>query len=253
MVKTVNRSKFVRRAVTAGVAAAGIAVGQWLHAVPAGEGDVGAVSAAPMAATAEAQTPPVAAWADVMAGVSLAPTRWRSGDYRRAAFGEAWTDDNTAPGGHNRCDTRNDILNRDLIDKTFVSISRCPRAVATGVLLDPYTSKTINFVRGNNTGAAVQIDHIVPLAYAWDQGARSWPQSLRIRFANDPANLLAVDGKSNQDKRDKEPAAWMPPNAAFHCQYALKFVAVMRDYRLAIDEPSVPVLRQAAATCPVSP
>ncbi|MEX7469051.1 HNH endonuclease family protein [Mycobacterium adipatum] len=196
--------------------------------------------------------PTVAAGVDVLAGVSVAPARTRTGDYRRAAFGEAWTDDTDAPGGHNQCDTRNDILDRDLIDKRYVAISRCPRAVATGVLHDPYTSMTINFQRGNKTGAAVQIEHIVPLAYAWDQGARNWTDEMRVRFANDPANLLAVDGPTNQDKSDREPARWMPPNQAFHCQYAVQFIAVLRDYGLAVDAPSVPVLRDAAATCPSS-
>ncbi len=201
---------------------------------------------------AGADIPTVAPGIDVLAGVTIVPLRIRGFDYRRAAFGDSWTDDNTAPGGHNGCDTRNDILDRDLVDKTFVSISRCPRAVATGVLHDPYTSKTINFLRGNKTGAAIQIEHIVPLAYAWDQGARGWSESLRIRFANDPANLLAVEGQANQDKGDKEPAAWMPPNTAFRCQYAMQFIAVLRGYGLAVDEPSVPVLRGAAATCPSS-
>ncbi len=200
---------------------------------------------------ADPNVPTVAAGVDVLAGVAVVPERSRSGDYRRAAFGEAWTDDNDAPSGHNGCDTRNDILDRDLIDKTFVSIKRCPRAVATGVLHDPYTGKTINFLRGNKTGAAIQIEHIVPLAYAWDQGARGWPESLRIRFANDPANLLAVEGQANQDKGDQEPADWLPPNAAFHCQYAMQFIAVLRGYALPVDEPSVPVLREAASTCPM--
>jgi hypothetical protein len=178
------------------------------------------------------------------------PARLRENDYRRAAFGESWTDDNDAPGGHNGCDTRNDILDRDLVDKTYVSISRCPNAVATGTLHDPYTSETINLVRGNQTGAAVQIDHLVPLAYAWDQGARTWTDEMRTRFANDPANLLAVDGPVNEDKGDGEPAVWMPPNRAFWCQYAVQFVAVLRGYGLPVDAPSAPILREAAETCP---
>lgn len=202
---------------------------------------------------AEADVPTVAPGVDVLAGVAEIPARIRSGDYRRAAFGEAWTDDNTAPGGHNGCDTRNDILDRDLIDKTYVATSRCPTAVATGTLRDPYTSTTIPFTRGNQTGAAVQIEHIVPLAYAWDQGARFWTDQLRVRFANDPANLVAVQGQANQDKGDKEPASWMPPNAAFHCQYAMQFIAVLRGYALPVDAPSAPVLREAAATCPSGP
>lgn len=199
---------------------------------------------------ARADIPTVAPGVDVLAGVPVIPLRIRGYDYRRAAFGDSWTDDNAAPGGHNGCDTRNDILNRDLDDKTFVSIKRCPNAVATGVLHDPYTNAVVTFTRGEKTGAAVQIDHIVPLALAWDLGARGWPEGLRVRFANDPANLIAVAGNANQDKGDHEPANWMPANAAFHCQYAIQFIAVLRGYGLPIDAPSAGVLRNAAATCP---
>lgn len=158
---------------------------------------------------------------------------------------------NSAATRQNPEETRNDILDRDLVEKTYVAISRCPAAVATGVLHDPYTSLTIPFTRGNQTGAAVQIEHIVPLAYAWDQGARIWTDALRVRFANDPANLVAVQGRANQDKGDKEPALWMPPNEAFHCQYAMQFIAVMRGYGLPVDALSVQPLQQAAHTCPV--
>jgi hypothetical protein len=199
---------------------------------------------------ADADVPTVAPGVDVLADVAMIPVRVRSHDYRRAAFGEAWTDDTSAPGGHNGCDTRNDILNRDLVDKTFTAISRCPTAVATGVLHDPYTNDVISFTRGNQIGAAVQIDHIVPLALAWDLGARNWPDDLRVRFANDPANLLAVQGRANQDKGDDEPADWMPPNHAFWCQYSVQFSAVLRGYALPVDERSAGVLRDAAATCP---
>ncbi len=199
---------------------------------------------------AEADAPTVAPGTDVLAGIPEIPVRVRGNDYRRAAFGEAWDDDNSAPGGHNGCDTRNDILNRDLVDKTYVAIKRCPTAVATGTLHDPYTNAMVTFVRGNQVGASVQIDHIVPLALAWDLGARAWPDDLRLRFANDPANLLAVQGQANQDKGDQEPAHWMPPNHAFWCQYAVAFVAVLRGYGLPVDAPSAAVLREAAGTCP---
>jgi uncharacterized protein DUF1524 len=199
---------------------------------------------------AQADIPTVAPGTDVLAGVAEVPVRIRGYDYHRDAFGDTWTDDNPAPGGHNGCDTRNDILNRDLVDKTYVSIKRCPTAVATGTLHDPYTNDTIAFVRGAQVGAAVQIDHIVPLALAWDLGARNWTDDMRLRFANDPANLIAVQGQANQDKGDKEPAVWMPPNAAFRCQYAMQFIAVLRGYALPIDQPSADVLRQAADTCP---
>jgi hypothetical protein len=199
---------------------------------------------------AQADIPTVAPGVDVLAGIAEVPVRIRGYDYHRDAFGETWTDDNPAPGGHNGCDTRNDILDRDLVDKTYVSIKRCPNAVATGTLHDPYTNATVAFVRGNQVGAAVQIDHIVPLALAWDLGARNWSDEMRLRFANDPANLLAVQGQANQDKSDLEPAAWMPPNRAFWCQYSVQFANVLRGYGLPVDLPSATVLRVAAATCP---
>jgi hypothetical protein len=199
---------------------------------------------------AHADVPTVAPGTDVLEGIVIVPQRVRGYDYRRAAFGGAWDDDNSAPGGHNGCDTRDDILDRDLVDKTYVSIKRCPQAVATGVLHDPYTNATIPFTRGAQVGAAVQIDHLVPLAYAWDMGARNWSDAMRIRFANDPANLLAVAGQVNQDKGDQEPGSWMPPNHAFWCQYSMQFIAVLRGYSLPVDQASADELREAAATCP---
>jgi hypothetical protein len=199
---------------------------------------------------ARGDLPTVQPGADVLAGITLLPARIHRYDYRRAAFGDAWTDDNDAPGGHNGCDTRDDILNRDLVDKTYVAIKRCPDAVATGTLHDPYTSTTIAFQRGAKVGESVQIDHIVPLALAWDMGAYNWSFSQRLRFANDPANLLAVQGQANQDKGDSQPGLWMPPNTAFHCQYAMQFIAVLRGYQLPADDSSAPVLQRAAGTCP---
>ncbi len=201
------------------------------------------------ALTARAAAPVLAAGTDVLAGVRVVPSRVRGNDYRRTAFGESWDDDTTAPGGHNGCDTRNDILARDLVDMTFVSTKRCPQAVASGTLRDPYTNDTIGFMRGEQVAASVQIDHIVPLAFAWDMGAWSWPDAVRKRFANDPANLLAVDGQTNQDKGDLPPGEWMPPNRAFWCQYAIQFAAVARGYRLAVDESSAREIRNAAASC----
>jgi hypothetical protein len=199
---------------------------------------------------ARADVPTVHPGTDVLAGIAVVPQRTHRYDYHRSAYGDAWDDDNDAPGGHNGCDTRDDILDRDLVDKTYVSIKRCPNAVATGILHDPYTNSVIIFQRGAKVGEAVQIDHIVPLAYAWDMGAFGWPDPERLRFANDPANLLAVQGQANQDKGDLPPAQWMPPNTAFACQYAIQFIAVLRGYSLPVDEPSAGVLRQAASTCP---
>ncbi|OBH21799.1 HNH endonuclease family protein [Mycolicibacter sinensis] len=199
---------------------------------------------------ARSGVPTVAPGTDVLAGITVVPARTHRHDYRRSLFGDAWDDDNDAPGGHNGCDTRNDILNRDLVDITHVSTKRCAQAVATGTLRDPYTNATVAFTRGAKIGEAVQIDHIVPLAYAWDMGASGWSYRQRLRFANDPANLLAVAGQGNQDKGDAGPGQWMPPNQAFACQYAMAYLAVLRGYALRLDAPSAEVLRRAAGTCP---
>jgi hypothetical protein len=83
-------------------------------------------------------------------------------------------------------------------------------------------------------------------------GARHWTDEVRRRFANDPANLLAVAGEANQDKGDQAPASWMPPNTAFWCQYAIQFIAVLRGYDLPVDEASARQLRNATASCPPS-
>lgn len=121
--------------------------------------------------------------------------------------------------------------------------------MATGEFRSPYSGQWVVFRRGQGTGARVQIDHIVPLSFAWDMGARHWSSRVRQRFANDPANLVAVDGDANQDKGDKQPSRWMPVNKSFHCQYAAQFVVVMRTYGLFLDAPSVPVLQSALRRC----
>jgi len=168
-------------------------------------------------------------------------------DYQRSAFGAAWADETDAHGGNNACDTRNDILRRDLDEVVTTTGPRCAATVTAGRLRSPYTGRVFVFRRSR--AAAVQIDHIVPLSYAWDMGAHAWSSTQRLRFANDPANLVAVDGRSNQDKKDLEPARWMPPARRFHCQYAQQFVAVLAAYPLLLDEPSAHALHRALTDC----
>lgn len=168
--------------------------------------------------------------------------------YQREAFGSAWTDDTQAAGAGNGCDTRNDILARDVRVSGLTSASTCPRAVAAGVLTSPYTGRPVVFERGRGS-SAIQIDHIVPLSYAWDMGASRWDADRRATFANDPSNLVAVDGASNQTKSDAEPARWMPTLRSFHCQYAVQFVTVLARYGLPVDAPSKTALGRALESC----
>jgi hypothetical protein len=143
--------------------------------------------------------------------------------YERDLFGDGWLD----PDG-NGCDTRNDILARDLTGITMKD--RCK--VAAGTLADPYSGTTIAFVRGQSTSALVQIDHVVALSNAWQTGAQQLSPAQREAFANDPLNLLAVDGGLNQAKGAGDAATWLPPNKAFRCEYVARQTLVKHTYRL---------------------
>ena len=140
--------------------------------------------------------------------------------YSRAQFGDGWQKQGL-------CDTRNIILERDMTE-TVVD-DNCK--VQSGILNDPYTGTVINFERGVDSNA-VQIDHVVALSDAWQKGAQQLDVANRIKLANDPLNLLAVDGPTNQQKSDGDAATWLPPNKSFRCQYVARQVAVKYKYRL---------------------
>ncbi len=153
----------------------------------------------------------------------------RNTDFTRYRFGEPWSDEVNVEFGHNGCNTRDDILRRDL---TGLMIRPGTCYAQNGVLRDPYTGATIDFVRGPDTSDAVQIDHLVSLSDAWYKGARTWDDQRRRDFANDPGNLLAVGGKANFDKAFRDAAAWLPPDPAFRCEFVARQVAVKSAYAL---------------------
>lgn len=159
--------------------------------------------------------------------------------YKRTQFGNGWA---TANG----CDTRNIILNRDL---TVVRLNeKCQ--VLSGTLSDPYTGKTIAFQRGAGTSDDVQIDHVVALSDAWQKGAQQLTSAERAALANDPLELLAVDGAANQAKGDGDAATWLPPNKAFRCQYVARQIAVKKKYRLWVTAAEKAAMQQVLETCP---
>lgn len=145
--------------------------------------------------------------------------------YTRKQFGNGW-------GKINGCSVREVILARDL---TYEKIDEKCR-VASGVLNDVYTGKTIHFQSGEKSSSKVQIDHVVALSDAWQKGAQQLSPGEREKLANDPLNLLAVDGPANQAKGDGDAATWLPSNKPFRCQYIARQIAVKRRYRLWVTE-----------------
>ncbi|WP_454164301.1 GmrSD restriction endonuclease domain-containing protein [Gordonia iterans] len=167
--------------------------------------------------------------------------------YDRAQFGQAWTDDVTVAWGRNGCDTRNDVLRRDLDNITLRPGSNgC--TVMSGTLKDPYTGSTIVFTRGANP-ADVQIDHMVALSDAWQKGAQQWSAQKRKDFANDPLNLQAVSGKANQQKGAGDAATWLPANKAYRCEYVARQVAVKKKYGLAVTAAEKQAIERVLSNC----
>ncbi|MEV8214649.1 HNH endonuclease family protein [Leifsonia sp. NPDC077715] len=167
-----------------------------------------------------------------------------TGYQRTEDFGTAWLDVD-----HNGCDTRNDILSRDLSDVARAGTCK----VLSGTLADPYTGATIHFVRGEKTSPLVQIDHVVALKNAWITGAQQLTEEQRIHLANDPLNLLAVDGPANQQKSDGDAATWLPANKAFRCDYVARQVSVKAVYGLWVTPAEHDAIIRVLAGCPGQP
>jgi hypothetical protein len=167
--------------------------------------------------------------------------------YDRDEFGPAWADVD-----RNGCDTRNDILARDLTDERFKPGTRdC--VVLTGVLADPYSGRTIQFQRGADTSNEVQIDHVVALSDAWQKGAQTLDVARRTAFANDPLNLLAVDGPLNMQKSDGDAATWLPPDRGFRCAFVARQIAVKAGYALWVTQAERDAMTGVLADCPEEP
>ena len=172
--------------------------------------------------------------------------------YGRAQFGPAWTDDVTVADGHNGCDTRNDILRRDLTH-VVIKAGTDGCVVASGVLRDPYTATVIAFTRGQQTSSAIQIDHVVALGDAWQTGAQQLSLPVRTNMANDRLELLAVSGAANDQKGDADAASWLPPNKAFRCSYVAIQVAVKVRYHLWVTPAEHAAIARVLAKCPGQP
>jgi hypothetical protein len=159
--------------------------------------------------------------------------------YSRDEYGDGWG----LVGG---CDMRNIMLARGMTD---VKLATDNCVVLSGNLTDPYTGKTIEFVRGNKTSSLVQIDHVVALSDSWQKGAQNLSFETRLQMANDPLELLAVDGPTNQEKGDGDAASWLPPNKAFRCQYVARQIAVKAKYSLWVTEAEKSAMKRVLNGC----
>jgi hypothetical protein len=159
--------------------------------------------------------------------------------YERSQFGDGWA----SSGG---CDTRNSILRRDL--SNVAMNEKCQ--VVSGTLNDPYTGKTIMFERGETSSQSVQIDHVVALSDAWQKGAQQLSYERRKELANDPLELLAVEGAANMQKSDGDAATWLPPNKPFRCQYVARQIAVKKKYSLWVTAAEKDAMIRVLVACP---
>jgi hypothetical protein len=164
--------------------------------------------------------------------------------YTRDQFGPAWADVD-----RNGCDTRNDILKRDLTNLVFKEkTQQC--VVLSGTLIDPFSGESINFVQGAKTSSEVQIDHSVALSNAWQTGAFKLTSDQRKAFANDPLNLQAVKGKLNSQKGDGDAATWLPPLKSYRCDYVSRQIAVKLKYKLWFTAPEKEAMIRILKSCP---
>ena len=164
--------------------------------------------------------------------------------YSRDEFGPRWADTD-----HNGCDTRNDILRRDLTEIT-VKPGTHGCTVSTGALVSVYTGEPIDFTAGRDTSSQVQIDHVVALSDAWQKGAQQLDAGRRTELANDPLNLLAVDGPSNNAKSDGDAATWLPPATGERCEYVATQIAVKRRYELWVTDAEKNAMTRVLDACP---
>jgi len=164
--------------------------------------------------------------------------------YSRDAFGQRWADVD-----RNGCDTRNDILKRDMTSIAYKAKTRnC--VVLSGTLIDKYSGESINFVRGEVSSMEVQIDHVVALSNSWQTGAFKLSLAQRTALANDPLNLFAVKGRLNSQKSDGDAATWLPPLKSFRCAYVAQQIAVKAKYSLWVVPPEKAAMLALLAQCP---
>lgn len=187
--------------------------------------------------TTEAPNPNVYAVALVDAKSLTVKGRAPKTGYDRGQFGSAWTDNVSVEYGKNGCDTRNDILGRDLVNIVFKAGTKNCKVVSGTLEYEPYTGKkNVKFIAGGDYANQLDAEHIVALGDAWQKGAQQWSKAKRTDFANDPINLMMVDPSSNRAKGDADAATWLPPNKSYRCEYVRQQVFIKKTYSLWVTQ-----------------
>ncbi|MGW7244581.1 HNH endonuclease family protein [Streptomyces sp. NPDC054804] len=161
--------------------------------------------------------------------------------YSRDKF-RHWTD-----ADKNGCNTRAEVLLEEAVTAPEVS-AKC--ALTGGSWYSPYDDRYLD------SASKLDVDHLVPLAEAWDSGASAWTAKQREAYANDlddPRALIAVSAASNRSKADKDPTGWLPPYAGYWCTYVTDWVADKTRYQLSIDPTEQTALTERLAACPDQP
>jgi hypothetical protein len=235
----------------------GVLLGLWLVGQTVGGGDspgdaarrsgvatTSAPSAATPTTTRAAAPSPQSPTGPAAGALAALPVKGRAPmtGYSRERFGQAWLD-----ADRNGCDTRNDVLGRDIVDKV-VKAGTGGCVVLSGILHDPYLGRDVPFVRGDSD--QVDVDHVVALGNAWATGAGRFDVRRRAALANDPLNLLAVDLHTNRSKGDGDAATWLPPYKPFRCTYVARQIAVKQKYGLWVTRPERDAMARVLAGCP---
>ncbi|MER5988876.1 HNH endonuclease family protein [Streptomyces sp. NPDC001787] len=158
--------------------------------------------------------------------------------YERDSF-KHWVDEDS-----DGCSTRSEVLLAEAVVKPEQG-ARC--ALTGGEWLSYYDEVTVT------AASKLDIDHMVPLAEAWDSGASGWDAGRRMRYANDlgaERSLVAVTAKTNRSKSDKDPAQWLPPAASAQCTYGADWTATKLRWKLTADDKERTALEALAADCP---
>ncbi|MEV8547639.1 HNH endonuclease family protein [Streptomyces sp. NPDC051572] len=161
--------------------------------------------------------------------------------YERSKF-KHWTD-----ADRDGCNTRMEVLKAEAVTAPVQG----PNCVLTGgSWYSPYDDRYLD------SASKLDVDHLVPLAEAWDSGASQWTAKERELYANDlddARDLIAVSAASNRSKADKDPGEWLPPYTGYRCQYDTHWIADKLRWGLSVDATERDALTQQLAGCPDRP